>query len=230
MIQSRNCGRTPLHMSRVETLVLLILVKMGMMKGLFRRWGNLVFVAAFIPVLAFGESLNVTVSNIPAAANRMVVVVDGGPIIGTLKANHDFPVGMSPVTLPLGVPAGGPYRVRAIAFTKDGIFPAVLRSGKATGISINSGSTANATVNIGDVSGAVDPSTPTSADPGSRVTIKVNITDPGDFLTGALSATGRIFTSTTPPTQGMTSLAGTQVSGPLLSVGNGVYSLTVSLN
>ena len=169
--------------------------------------------------------LNVSVGNIPASATRLVAAVDGGTISGALWSSKEVSSGVGSTTLSLGVPSGGPYRIRVIAFTSGGTFPAVLRSGKATGISVASGATANASITLADVSGAIDPSTPTSANAGTQVTIKINITDPGDFLVGVSSA--RLWSSTNPLTQNTT---GAQTSGTLSSLGNSLYEFATAIN
>jgi hypothetical protein len=86
--------------------------------------------------------------------------------------------------------------MRVIAFVAGSQYPTILRSGKTTGVSVASGGTTNASVTLADVSGAVDPSTPTSVVAGQGGIIKINLTDPGDFLDGA---TGILYTSPSPP-------------------------------
>ena len=169
--------------------------------------------------------INLSVGNIPPAATRLVAVVDGGSISGTLRGSQDVSAGIGSSTFSMGVPSGGPYRIRVIAFTSGSTFPAVLRSGKTTGVSVSTSGSTSASVTLGDVTGAVDPSTPTSASAGAQVTIKINITDPGDFLAGVSS--GRLWSSTSPLTQNTT---GAQTSGTLSSLGNGVYQFAGAVN
>src|ERR1035437_3061870 len=188
-------------------------------------WTELCGLMLLLPLMASAQQLNLSVGNIPPAATRLVAVVDGGSISGTLRGSQDISAGIGSSTFSMGVPSGGPYRIRVIAFTSGSTFPAVLRSGKTTGVSVSTSGSTSASVTLGDVTGAVDPSTPTSASAGAQVTIKINITDPGDFLAGVSS--GRLWSSTSPLTQNTT---GAQTSGTLSSLGNGVYQFAGAVN
>src|ERR1039457_660729 len=188
-------------------------------------WTELCGLMLLLPLMASAQQLNLSVGNIPPAATRLVAVVDGVSISGTLRGSQDISAGIGSSTFSMGVPSGGPYRIRVIAFTSGSTFPAVLRSGKTTGVSVSTSGSTSASVTLGDVTGAVDPSTPTSASAGAQVTIKINITDPGDFLAGVSS--GRLWSSTSPLTQNTT---GAQTSGTLSSLGNGLYQFAGTVN
>jgi hypothetical protein len=157
----------------------------GMMMNHGRSWWTeLCGLMLLLPLMASAQQLNLSVGNIPPAATRLVAVVDGGSISGTLRGSQDVSAGIGSSAISMGVLSGGPYRIRVIAFASGGTFPAVLRSGKTTGISVSANGSTSASVRLGDVNGAVDSSTPTSASAGAQVTVRINITDPGDFLAG----------------------------------------------
>lgn len=138
---------------------------------------------ALVAVSAFAETINISITNIPASATKLVVWVDGGAISGRLPAIQNFAAGTSSLALRVGVPAGGPYRVRTFASTAGWDAP-LLRSGQAGGISVGAGATVAASISLGDVIIALDPSVPNSASAGSSVFVKCNITDPGDVIEG----------------------------------------------
>jgi hypothetical protein len=58
----------------------------------------------------------------------------------------------------------------------------LLRSGKATNLSVTSGQTVAVTLGLSDVTGSLDSSTPASASEGSPVTIRFNFNDAGNVL------------------------------------------------
>ena len=175
-----------------------------------------------LPLTALAQQqINLSVQNIPVSATRLVAVVDGGGISGTLRASQDVPAGTGSSSLALGVPSGGPYRVRVIAFTAGGVFPAILGSGKTTGVVVASGSTVNASVSLASPSFAVDTSTPPSANDGASVTVKINITDPGDFLDGV--SFGQLWGGTKSPTQNITGTPTPGVSRPLAAATPSVH-------
>jgi hypothetical protein len=141
-----------------------------------------------------GSSFLFTISNIPAAANRVAVVVDGGGLTKKLTATQSFTPGTPSVTLTIGAPPGNQYRLRAIAWTSTGYnYPAILRTGKAAGVQL-AGSAAAVSIPLSDVAFSLDPTTPSFVGAGSTVTIGVNFTDTGDVLEGAPGA--RIWYST----------------------------------
>jgi hypothetical protein len=191
-----------------------------------RRLMSLLFgVLLLMPLAARAQQINLTVTNIPTSATRVVAVVDGRGITGSLRASQDVTTGAGSSSLALGVPSGGPYRIRAIAYTAGGVFPAILRSGKTTGIAVGSAGTLNASVNLADVSFSVDPTTPSSANAGANVTVNVDIVDPGDFLDGVSS--GELWSGTSAPTQ---NLKGAPTSGTLKSLGSGAYEFSTAVN
>ena len=126
--------------------------------------------------LPAGAGIQLAVTHIPAAATLVLVTVDGCGI-----GVHSFPAGTPSTGITVGVPAGGPYRVRAKAY--DGISSGnpVLRSGKATGIVVASGSTA-ASIGFADISVRLDAVAAASAPPGSVATFHFHISDPGDVV------------------------------------------------
>ena len=107
---------------------------------------SLLFYLLFLTLCSLpltAQNLSVSVSNIPANATRLVALVDGGGLGNPLQARQDVAADAGTATMNIGVPAGGPYRIRVIAFRAGGTFPAISRSGKATGASVASGSSAS---------------------------------------------------------------------------------------
>ncbi len=170
-------------------------------------------------------SIMLTAANLPAAATRVVAVVDGGGLINPLRVSRDVASGAASASMEIGVPPGGPYRVRAIAFRAGGSFPAVLASGKVLGISAGSNSTVAATLALGTISGGLDPSTPSAGQAGATVRIKINLVDPGDFLDGTPS--GRISYWTSPFTA---NLYGPYAYGTLTAAGSGTYQFSADFS
>ena len=128
---------------------------------------------------ACAQTINLQVSAIPGAATRVVAVVDQGGLAAPLRYAQDITPGAPSATLPLAVPAGGPYRVRAIAFTAGLAYPAILRSGKTTGVLVPNLTAVSAQIALTAINAAVDTATPSSAPAGSTVTLAANIADAG---------------------------------------------------
>ena len=112
-----------------------------------------VLLLLFYPALASAQSISLSVSNIPAPATQVSAVVDGGsipgnqPVIATAATG-----GAGQISMSVGVPSGGPYRVRAIAVTGTG---AILRSGQAGSISVAAGGSSSASITLQDVTATV---------------------------------------------------------------------------
>jgi uncharacterized protein (TIGR03437 family) len=187
-------------------------------------WPNLE-TGAQAPHVTFVSSSTVFVSvtNIPSSAQYLAAVVDGAGIPGPLTSSQTISPGIGSSSMSVAVPPGGPYRIRVIALATQ----FVLRSGKTT-VSTSSSGTTSASVTLADVSGTVDPSTPAAGGAGTRVAVKLNLTDPGDFLDGPLYASGRLFSWTSPPSINLYLSA--QTTGTLVSQGSGVYQFTCSVN
>lgn len=186
---------------------------------------------SLLPLLAIllsgwtcAQTINLQVSAIPSFATRVVAVVDQGGLATPLRFPKDVTAGNSAATLAIAVPAGGPYRVRAIAFTAGLAYPAILRAGKVMGVLVPNQTTVSAQIALAARNAALDAATPASAPAGSTVTLAANITDPGDTGIGA-SAT-RVYSATTP-------LAGNQLgderSGPLERLAESVYRLSTTM-
>ena len=169
-------------------------------------------------------SIRVTVSGTPSAATRLIAVVDRGALTQPVRALASFAAGQAPTSLVVGVPAGGPYRVRLIAIRSGGSTPAILRSGKASGINVLANTTADTAVTLTDYTVALDPATPLSAAAGTTVTVIANVTDPGETASGAGSPA--LYGSTSAFSQ---NLSGSTVSGLLEQTVNGAWRLTSSV-
>jgi hypothetical protein len=173
------------------------------------------------------NTLAVFVNNIPLSATNVSLVVDGPG--GISISDIEYVSTTNSTMVSVAVPAGGPYRVRAVAllgqgscFSQSPCFY-VLRSGKTTGVFVSS-TGGNASIALADVLGMVDPSTPSIGVAGTNVTIRINLTDPGDFLDG-LSA-GQLWSSPAVP---MYNFFGSSSSGTLASAGVGSYLFTGGL-
>ena len=169
-------------------------------------------------------SVSLTVNQIPAAANKVTAVVDGIGLTGRIVSSQSFSAGTASTTLSLGVPAGGPYRIRALAFNSNPgstSRPAILRSGQVNGVIAGTG-VASASITLGDISMLLDGSTPSSGTTGSVVTIAVNVLDSGAVLESATSA--RIWTDQTAFAQ---NFGGTAVTGTWASAGAGQWRASV---
>ncbi len=163
------------------------------------RFRSVVAIAFLLcaPAILLGQTLAFSVKNIPAAANKVTVVVDGPGISDKVWVCQSFAAGTSTYAFSTSVPAGGPYRVRAIVFKSTGeSFPAILRSGKSTGSMVTAGGTTNVTINLADIAIALDATSPSSGAAGSLVTLKVNITDNDQVMAGR--TTGRIWYASVP--------------------------------
>lgn len=179
-------------------------------------------IALFSPPAA-AQTVSLAVSNIPAAATRVVAAIDGGSLTRPVSFSQDFAAGTAAIVLNGSAPAGGPYRVRAVAVTSD-ILPAVLSSGQVSGVLAPESGSAGAAITLAEVKVASDPLTPVSAGASTRVTIRVNITDPGDCLSGG--ATAQFWTSTAPFTANMRATA---LSGSITSAGVRLYTAAASV-
>src|SRR5215469_6411511 len=163
------------------------------------------------------ESVFVSVNNIPAQATRVAVVIDGGAISGQLTGQQDFAYGTSSANLTVGVPAGGPYRMRAVAYDGTVGGSPLLRSGQAISIQVSTGGLLSVTIGLGDISITRDPSTPALGATGSRVTFSFDITDPGDAIEGL---SGLFYSS---PTLFVSPNPGPAVVNPVTKVISGSY-------
>ena len=151
--------------------------------------------AASLPrvTISAGVALTLTVTNIPASATRVVVVADRAGMAGVWRSVRDVVAGTSTTSMSIGLPEGGPYRLRGIAFTAGPSLPVVLRSGKVMQVSVAAGSSTS--LALANVTLSVSPATPVAAPPGATITLAVNVVDPGDFLE---TAYGHIWCSQIP--------------------------------
>jgi hypothetical protein len=134
--------------------------------------------------VARAQTIHATLTNIPTAATRVVVLVDGGNISVPTPSSQTISTGTSSLVMSIGVPAGGPYRLRVA--TEDASAN-LLRSGKVTGLSVTAGQTVPVAISLTDVTAALDASSPTSANESSPVTIRFNLADAGNVLSEGAS-------------------------------------------
>ncbi len=134
--------------------------------------------AAGVAPLA-GQSIQATVTNIPASATRLVFVVDGSGITSPSPSVRSIVQGTSSVALYLGVPGGASYQLRVVATDAAAN---LLSSGKVASISVPAGQSVPVTVALSAVQVTSDASTPGGAGNGTPVTLKFNIADAGSSL------------------------------------------------
>ncbi len=187
-------------------------------------WPDLTLASPQQIVVNLAGYLALSISNIPAAANRIAVVVDGGGISPRLLGTQVIAAGTSSTVLNMGAPQGGPYRARAIAWTSTGAaYPAILRTGKAGGITL-AGASSAVSIALADVAFSVDGTTPGSVIPSAAYSIVLNYTDAGDVLEGAPGA--RIWYASTPYAQ---NVSAAQASGYLTTQGAGVWQTSTGM-
>lgn len=152
--------------------------------------------AAAIP--GFAQTVRLTVSGVPASATSVAIIADGGGFTYFPIARQDFTAGTTGVTFNIGVPTGGPYQFRAIAFVAEAGYSAALSTGRSTVNTVSLGVTVDAALSLSPLVVSLDPSTPPIAALGSPITLRVNCIDSGgliatkraDFLTGPDGASG----------------------------------------
>jgi hypothetical protein len=117
----------------------------------------------------------------PIEATNYFLGIDGGGFTGP-KVVRVTTAPTKSAVLSLSVPAGGSYRVRVLVpepRTGDGS-PTVAATGKATGITVSSGSVTEVAVALERPSYSV--SAPATADGGSTITVTWTVTDPGSTI------------------------------------------------
>jgi hypothetical protein len=162
-----------------------------------------------------------------AATNEFIVAVDGGAFGSTPQVSHLTGSSMTSGALILGVPAGGPYRIRAIAVdprSTNATFPIMNASGKADNVTVTTGSLTDVSITLALMSVTI--TAPTNVLAGSQVQISWTYTDPGAALDRTPAALdGRVFYSTTPLTQDLT---GTQLYATGTALSPTSYQFTVT--
>jgi predicted RNA methylase/plastocyanin len=163
----------------------------------------------------------------PAPTNEFIVAVDGGAFGSTPQVSHLTGSSITSGTLILGVPAGGPYRVRAMAVdprSTSSTFPIMNASAKADNVTVTTGSLTDVSITLAPISVTI--TAPTSVAAGSQVQISWAYTDPGAGLDRTPAALdGRVFYSTTPMTQDLT---GTQLYATGTALSPTSYQFTIT--
>lgn len=159
------------------------------------------------------------VANIPTDADKVVAVIDQGGINSRVEIAHD---GSGTVKNTLSVPAGGPYRIRIIAYKNGGTFPAILAGGKENNVTVAEGEQKPVSIALSSPKITLDESNSSEVSAGSNFIIKLNITDPADFL----NSSGRLWWNTTYPAG---NLYGAQPAGNITKISDGEYQFSISL-
>ena len=170
-----------------------------------------------VPAITTGVQVSLTS---PTATNEFIVRVDGA---GASQVSRVTGSSMTSASLTLGVGAGGPYRVRAVALDPrtGGTFPAMSASGMATNVFVTAG--VLTPVELFLAAPTVEITAPASVSAGTDVTISWTYTDPGAAL-DRLSLDGRVFYSTAP----FADLAATQASASGTRLSETSYQFTAT--
>ena len=140
------------------------------------------------------------IRNIPPAATRLALVLDGGGLSGPSTVVHD--ITERPVThVNLSAPSGGPYRLRVMAIGGEwinGIFAGSVQDG----LMVSSGGSIGVVVTLERVTVEMHTDTPSEVVVAQTFPIRLQITDPSHALEDA--TTGNLMVSTTPFSDTMT--------------------------
>lgn len=116
--------------------------------------------------------------------------------------------GGSSVTVPVEVPAGKHYRIRAVALKGDGMYPSVLAGGLVTNIDVEAGQPTEAQISVAAPKIELAPVTPASVAAGASFKLSGTITDPA----GVLGTKNRMRVWVSPGSPLKENYAGTQTS------------------
>jgi len=130
---------------------------------------------------------------------------------------------MTSGSVTLGVPAGGPYRVRVIAVDPrtGGTFPLMNATGKVEGVTVTAGALSTAPVTLAQPT--INITAPASVTPGQAVSITWTVTDPGASIDRP-TLDGRVLYNTS----SFSDLSGTQIYGTGTKVSATSYQFTAS--
>jgi Domain of unknown function (DUF4214)/Putative binding domain, N-terminal len=162
-------------------------------------------------------NIGLTITNIPAAATAIGVLVDGGGLTNPLQGIEPIATNTSAATMFIGVPSGSSYRVRVFASSSAGL----LRSGALSAVAAPSSGSNAVSIALSGVVVTTDPSTPTQAASGSTAQLRFNIADPGDIIE---NGNAELFCAGAPFASPME--APGCGAGVLAKVGAGLYTLT----
>lgn len=124
------------------------------------------------------STLSIVTSNIPAEANKLAIMVDGGGINGFAYVILPVTAGATVQTHVFSPLPDGPFRARVLAYNDQS--RKVLRSGR----SLNAAANGTANVMLGDVGAPYPTTTNTFVGRGTKATVSFRIPDPGGWLEG----------------------------------------------
>ncbi|MBC8059684.1 MAG: hypothetical protein H7Y18_03365 [Clostridiaceae bacterium] len=168
-----------------------------------------------------GDNLIINISNIPSSITRLSAVLTNESNSIKLTIPYDC---SGNLIESFTVPAGQNYTLKVIGYKEGGTFPSVLAGGKASNLNIVEDQSLDVNLTLTKPTIEVDSSTPTQVKTSEKFTIKLNITDPADFLQDVSGA--RIWWNTIIPS---TNTTGSQPSGTLTRIGEGQYVYTIQL-
>ncbi len=116
--------------------------------------------------------------------------------------------GGSSVTVPIDVPAGKHYRIRAVALKGDGMYPSVLAGGIVTNIDVAADKPTEARIPVAAPKIELAPVTPAAVPAGAAFKLAGTITDPA----GILGTKNRMRVWVNPGSPMQENYAGTQTS------------------
>ena len=182
------------------------------------------FATLTVNVSAAPPTTGIAVSvNSPVATNEFIFAVDGGGFGTTPQVSHITGTSMTSGSVTLGVPAGGPYRVRVIAVDPrtSGTFPLMNATGKVEGVTVTAGALSTAAVTLAQPT--INITAPASVTPGQAVSITWTVTDPGASIDRP-TLDGRVLYNTS----SFSDLSGTQIIGTGTKVSPTSYQFTAS--
>lgn len=201
------------------------------------RWWALELLGGVLLALSplRAQSIQVTLTNWPATADRAVLLADRGPLDANPKTRLvvDRAVTEQTVTRTMNVPVAGGYRVRAVAYKRNGtVYPPLLRDGMVADLDVRAGAVTAASLAFSSAPIGVADATPAGPPPGGIANVELDFVDPGQFLSSGQS--GLLWVSPTPLTRNGSApeyqLATLTDSGPELQHAAFAVSLPASGN
>lgn len=174
-----------------------------------------------LDVAPANSGMLITVTDIPAEADRVFLNIDGGKNLIEALLVDDVPVEGTAV-FDVGTIAGEGYRVRAIATVGEGTFPIVLEGGQQRDIVVPLSPRVEVTVPLRPYGFVV--SSPAEVPVGNPIGVAISIVDPADFLEDLSSA--RLYWN---DDEMATDLDGNQHTGSFTRVEPGHYQSSALL-
>ena len=127
--------------------------------------------------------VHLSITEMPEGVDRVYITID---LNGNITHKFEYVPTGTTLIRDLRVPAGGPYRIRVHVAGRP-FKEIVTYGGRADTVMVVEGARTEVTVPVSEFSVIRDPATPLTIQPGSLITLKLLITDPGGFLKDAMS-------------------------------------------